>query len=127
MPFDNLFSKVKQNASKAGQQMNLSAKIVKLKVEISTQKAEKERHLKAIGEKTYAIFCRDKTLEGKSVQDEISTELNMVDRIDKHIEDLQKEISQLQAEFSHSEKDVVDASEVKETDDHASSEESEDS
>ena len=124
-PFDNLFNKVKQNTSKASQQFNLAAKIAKLRVEISTQKAERERHLKAIGEKTYAIFMREKTLDGNLVQNEVSNELNLIDRIDNHIEELHKEISHLQSEFrSPSDKDVVDAADVKETDDDdASSEE----
>ncbi len=123
--FDNIFSKVKSN--KAVQQMNMAAKIAKIKVEVATQKAEKERHIKTIGEKTYAMFGRDKTLEGKVVQDEIATELNLIERIDKHIEELHDEISQLQADFRNADKDVVDASEVRDTeDDDASSDESED-
>ena len=112
--FDNIFSKVKQNTNKAAQQVNLAAKITKLKVEIATQKSEKERHLQSIGSKTYAIFCTDKSLDGQKVQEEIATELSLIDRIDDHIEDLQSQIAQLKAEFRDSEKDVVDASAVQE-------------
>jgi hypothetical protein len=125
-PFDNLFNKVKQNTSKATQQLNLAAKIAKLRVEVTTQRAERERHLKSIGEKTYAIFMRDNTLEGKVVQEEVANELNLIDRIDKHIEELQKDISHLQSEF-RSDKDVVDAAEVTETDDQDASDKGEDS
>jgi hypothetical protein len=115
-PFDNIFKKVKQNTTKATQQLNLAAKITKLRVEVSTQKAERERHLKSIGEKTYAIFMRDKTLDGNVVQEEVANELNLIDRIDNHIDELQKQISHLQSEF-RSDKDVVDASDVREADD----------
>ncbi len=115
-PLDNIFSKVKANTKQAAQQMSLAARIAKLKVEIATQKGEKERHLKTIGVKTYAIYCKDKTLDGKVVCDEISNELNLIQRIEKHLDDLDAEIAQLQSEFKHQEgKDIVDAAEVKET------------
>jgi len=115
-PFDDLFNKVKQNTSKAAEKVNLATKIAKLRVELQTQKAERERHLKSIGEKTYAIFCRDKSLDSKVVLEEVSTELNLIDRIDKHMDELQTEISHMQSDF-RSEKDVVDAAGVRDTGD----------
>ena len=116
-PFDNIFSKGKQAAAQVG----IAAKIAKIKVEIATQKGEKERHLKNIGTKTYAIFSKDPNVDGKVVFEEVSNELNLIERIEKHIEDLQEEISKLQAEFKNSEgKDYVDASEVKEAPDDSS-------
>ena len=117
-PFDNLFNKVKQNTTKAGQKLNLAAKIAKLRVEVSTQKAERDRHLRSIGEKTYAIFMRDQKLDSKLVNVEVANELNLIDRIDKHIDELQKEIKNLQSEFT-TDKDVVDAAEVTETEDES--------
>ncbi len=115
----SFFDKVKQNTSKAAQQMNLATRIAKLKVEIATQKSERERHLKTIGEKTYGIFSRDKRLDGASVETETANELSLIERIDSHINELTKQISDLQSEFRSSDnKDniVVDATEVKETD-----------
>jgi hypothetical protein len=113
----SFFDKFKENTSKAAQQMGLATRIAKLKVEIATQKSEKERHLKTIGEKTYGIFARDKKLEGASVETEIANELSLIERIDVHIVELQEQIADLQAEFRSAEKDtsVVDATEVKET------------
>ena len=116
----SFFDKFKENTSKAAQKMSLATRIGKLRVEIATQKSEKERHLKTIGEKTYGIFAKDKKLDGATVETEIANELSLIERIDVHIKELQDQISQLQAEFKEdAEKDsnVVDATEVKETDD----------
>lgn len=111
----SLFDKFKENASKAGQQMGLATRIAKLKVEIATQKSERERHLKTIGEKTYGIFARDKKLDGANVETEITNELSLIERIDVHIGELQEQIAELQAQFRNAERDnVVDATEVKE-------------
>jgi hypothetical protein len=114
---ESFFDKVKQNTSKAAAQMHLATKIAKLKVEIATQKSERERHLKTIGEKTYGIFARDKKLEGASVETEIANELSLIDRIDSHMKDLEDEIANLQSQFRNAEGTniVVDATEVKET------------
>jgi hypothetical protein len=118
----SFFDKFKENTSKAAQQMGLATRIAKLKVEIATQKSEKERHLKTIGEKTYGIFARDKKLEGSSVETEIANELSLIERIDVHIGELHEQIAEMQAEFRSAEKDtgVVDATEVKEAKDSES-------
>lgn len=112
----SFFDKFKQSTGKAGHQISLASRIAKLKVEIATQNSEKDRHLKTIGEKTYGIFARDKRLDGANVETEISNELSLIERIDSHIKDLQDEISALQAEFRNTENNVVDATDVKETD-----------
>lgn len=113
---DSFINKVTKGTKQAATQMSLAAKIAKLNVEIATQKSEKDRHVKAVGAKVYAIFCKNKQLEGKLVEEEISGELNLIERIDKHIEDLQKQITQLQTEFRNLEGkgDIVDATDVKE-------------
>lgn len=115
----SFFDKVKQNTNKAAHQMGLATKIAKLKVEIATQKSERERHLKTIGEKTYGIFSRDKELQTDSVKTEIANELSLIERIDAHIKELNDEIAQLRTEMGATEgkPDIVDADEVKETDD----------
>jgi hypothetical protein len=116
---DSLFGKFAKGTKEAGAKVSLATKIAKLNVEIATQRSEKERHIKSIGLKVYAIFAKTKQLDGRVLQEEITSELNLIERIDKHIEDVQNEIAQLQAEFRNTEgKDhVVDASEVKETHD----------
>jgi len=116
-PFDTFVSDVKL----VGKQMGLATKIAKLKVEIATQKGEKERHLKTIGVKIYAIFSKDRNQDGKVIGDEISNELNLIDRIDKHIAELQHGIAQLQAQFRGKQApDTVDADEVTEALDDSS-------
>lgn len=119
---DNLFGKLQKGTKDTAQRMSLATRMAKLKVEIATQKSEKDRHIKSIGVKVYAIFAKTKQLDGRVLQEEISSELNLIERIDRHIEDLQQEISQLQAEFRNIDgKDhIVDASEVHETDDDPS-------
>lgn len=119
---DSFFGKFGKGAKDTATRMTLAAKIAKLNVEVATQKSEKDRHIKSIGVKVYAIFAKNKQLDGKLIQEEISSDLNLIERIDKHIEELQQEIAQLQAEFRNLEgKDsVVDASDVKESHDDSS-------
>ncbi|HEY9790766.1 MAG TPA: hypothetical protein V6D22_10230 [Candidatus Obscuribacterales bacterium] len=112
---DSLFGKLTKGAKDTGAKVSLAAKIAKLNVEIATQKSEKDRHIKNIGVKVYAIFAKNKQLDGKLIQEEIASELNMIERIDKHIEELQEDIARLQADFKNVEGSVVDASEVKES------------
>ena len=119
-PFENF----KQDFKLVTKQVTLATKIAKIKVEVATQKSEKERYLKTIGVKTYAIFCKDKTLDGKVVMDEISNELNLIQRIETHLDELQTEIANLQAQFRNDhgkdkDKDIVDATEIKEAGDEA--------
>jgi hypothetical protein len=116
---DSFINKVTKGTKQAATQMSLAAKIAKLNVEVATQKTEKERHVKAIGAKVYAIFAKNKQLDGKLVEEEISGELNLIARIDRHIDDLQQQISQLQTEFRHldGKPDIVDATDVKEAPD----------
>ena len=110
-PFDGF----KTNIKMASKQMNLMAKIAKCKVDIAQQKGEKERHLKTIGVKIHAIFSKDRNVEGNVVADEISNELNLIERIDKHVEELQAEIENLKGQFRETGgKDYVDATEVRE-------------
>ncbi len=120
-PFDNIFDKVKGKARETAQQMNLVSQIAKLKVELATQKSEKERQLKAIGAKTYAIFAKEKTVDGKILLEEVGGELSVIQRIESRLEELTGEIAALQAEFRQIHgKDYVDAAEVKVSEDSPS-------
>ena len=83
---DSFIDKVTKGTKQAANQMSLAAKIAKLNVEIATQKTEKERHVKSIGAKVYAIFAKNKQLDGKLVQEEISGELSLIERIDRHVD-----------------------------------------
>jgi uncharacterized small protein (DUF1192 family) len=115
---NEFFNKITEGTKQATAKMSVAAKIAKLKVEIATQNAEKDRHVKSIGGKTYAIFAKNKQLDGKLLQEEISSELSLIERIERHIEDLEDEIARLQGEFrSPDTRDIVDASDVREADD----------
>lgn len=120
-PFGNIFDKVKSGAKQTAEQMGRAAKIAKLNVELNTQKGERDRHLKTIGSKVFAIYSKDKNLDAATVTEEVTNELNQIERIDKRTEELQGEIAALQAEFRSAD-GVVDASEVKDTTDEASEE-----
>ncbi|MBX9721050.1 MAG: hypothetical protein K2X81_06635 [Candidatus Obscuribacterales bacterium] len=117
-PFGNLFDKLKTHTKQATDQMKLAGKIAGLKVERSTQKAERERLLKEIGSKTYSIFNKTKALESQTLEEEIINELRHIERIDKRMEEIEEEIQAFQAELmQHGGKDVVDADDVDEADD----------
>jgi hypothetical protein len=118
MTFGNIFDKLKSSTKQAADQMKLAGRIAGLKVERSTQKAERERLLKEIGSKTFSIYSKTKSLDSATLEEEIINELNHIDRIDKRMVEIEEEISQLQSEILHTDgKEVVDADEVQEADD----------
>ncbi|MBX9689183.1 MAG: hypothetical protein K2X27_20915 [Candidatus Obscuribacterales bacterium] len=116
-PFGNLFDKFKSSTKQAADQMKLAGKIAGLKVERSTQKAERERLLKEIGSKTFSIFHKTKALDSSTLEEEIINELRHIERIDKRMDEIETEISALQQELAHSGgKDIVEAEDVEESD-----------
>lgn len=119
MSGQSFFDKVKSGAKTTANQMGRAAKIAKLRVELATQKTERERHLKTIGLKVHGIYSKDKTLNAENVTKEVENELNQIERIDKRSNEIQEEISTLQAEMRTVEggDSVVDASEVTDTTD----------
>lgn len=121
MTFGNLFDKFKSSTKQAADQMKTAGKIAGLKVERSTQKAERERLLKEIGSKTYSIFNKSKNLDSQTLEEEIINELRHIERIDQRLDEIEEEISILQKELLHTGgKDVVDADEVQEADEEDS-------
>lgn len=115
--FGNFFDQIKSGAKSTASQMSKAAKIAKLRVEMATQKTERERHLKTIGTKVYAIYQKDKNLDVDTVTNEVKNELNLIERIDNRTVEIQDEISTLQAEMrNEGASDVVDA-EVADSDD----------
>lgn len=127
MTFGNLFDKFKTSTKGVADQMKLAGRIAGLKVERSTQKAERERLLKEIGSKTFSIYSKTKSLDQATLEEEIINEIHHIERIDKRMEEIEDEIKQVQAEIMHSEgKDVVDAEadEVSDADDEESNEKS---
>jgi hypothetical protein len=117
-PFGNLFDKLKSSTKQAADQMKVAGKIAGLKVERSTQKAERERLLKEIGARTFSIFSKTKSLDLQTLEEEIINELRHIERIDKRIEEIEVEIEALQKELAPHAKDVVvEADDVHEAED----------
>jgi hypothetical protein len=120
--FGNFFDQIKSGAKSTASQMSKAAKIAKLRVEMATQKTERERHLKTIGTKVYAIYQKDKNLDVDTVTNEVKNELNLIERIDNRTVEIQDEISTLQSEMrNEGGSDVVDA-EVADSDDEEEAE-----
>lgn len=115
MTFGNLFDKFKTQTKQAADQMKVAGKIAGLKVERSTQKAERERLLKEIGHKTFRIYDKTKALDSNTLEEEIINELRHIERIDKRMEEIEEEVAALQKELSPgASKDVVEADVVNE-------------
>lgn len=128
MTFGNIFDKLKSSTKQAADQMKLAGRIAGLKVERSTQKAERERLLKEIGSKTFSIYSKTKSLDPATLEEEIINELNHIDRIDKRMVEIEEEIAQIQSEILHTEgKEVVDVDEVQEADKDDEDDEDDDS
>lgn len=122
--FGNFFDQIKSGAKSTASQMSKAAKIAKLRVELATQKTERERHLKTIGTKVYAIYQKDKNLDVEVVTTEVKNELSLIERIDNRTVDIQDEISTLQAEMrNEGGSDVVDAEVADSSDDQDDTEE----
>jgi|688.fasta_scaffold439535_2 hypothetical protein len=117
MTFGNLFDKFKTQTKQAADQMKVAGKIAGLKVERSTQKAERERLLKEIGSKTFSIYNKTKSLEAETLEEEIINELRHIERIDKRMDEIEEEIQALQKELlPGASKDVVEADVVEDED-----------
>lgn len=127
MTFGNLFDKFKSSTKQAADQMKVAGKIAGLKVERSTQKAERERLLKEIGSKTFSIFSKTKSLDSQTLEEEIINELRHIERIDKRMLEIEDEISALQKELMNiGGKEIVEAEEVAEANDSEDEDEEDD-
>jgi Fe2+ transport system protein B len=115
-PFENIFSKVKSGTKTAAVQMARAGKIAKLKVEIASQKADRERLIKTIGTKIYSIYCKEQRLVEQVMTDEVTSELSQVQRIEAYMKELEQQVSQLQLEMRNADGNIIDATEVKESD-----------
>lgn len=126
-PFGNLFDKFKSSTKQAADQMKLAGKIAGLKVERTTQKAERERLLKEIGSKTFSIYSKTQSLEPEALEEEILNELRHIERIDKRMVEIEEEIATLQKELMPGAgKDVVEADVVDEDKDDSTEEDEDD-
>lgn len=114
-PFGNLFDKIKSSTKNAAEQMKLAGRAAGLRVERSTQKAERERLLREIGSKTFSIFSKTKSLDLPTLEEEIINELRHIERIDKRLAEIEVEIETVKDELLHAGgKDIVDADVVDE-------------
>lgn len=117
-PFGNIFDKLKSTTKQAADQMKLAGRIAGLKVERSTQKAERERLLKEIGSKTFSVFSKNRTLDKTALEEELTNELHHIERIDKRLLEIEDEIGELQQELvkTGGKVEIVEADEVEEGD-----------
>jgi transposase len=124
-PFGNIFDKLKSSTKQAADQMKLAGKIAGLKVERSTQKAERERLLKEIGSKTFSVFSKTNSLDPEALEEEITNELKHIERIDKRMIEIEQEISELQQELvkSGGKVEIVEAEDVSDDDEDEEEEE----
>ncbi len=115
-PFGNIFDKLKSSTKQAADQMKLAGRIAGLKVERSTQKAERERLLKEIGSKTFSVFSKNRTLDKTALEEELTNELHHIERIDKRLLEIEDEIAELQQELvkTGAKVEIVEADEVEE-------------
>jgi len=115
-PFGNIFDKLKSSTKQAADQMKLAGRIAGLKVERSTQKAERERLLKEIGSKTFSVFSKNRTLDKTALEEELTNELHHIERIDKRLLEIEDEIAELQHELvkTGGKVEIVEAEEAEE-------------
>ena len=110
-PFDKFVDKFKSGTKIAAEQMKLAGRITALNVEKTTQKSERDRLLKEIGTKTFGIFMKTKTVESEPLMEEITSELNHLERIEQRLAEIDAEVLQLRAEYvaRNEGRDVIDA------------------
>lgn len=111
--FGNLFNKVKSTAKQAADQTSRLAKVAKLKANVLSLNSEKERHLKTIGIRAVILFSDEKSTDGEELKSRVRDELAQITRINERIQELNDQISELQAGAPDVEvEDVTDNKEV---------------
>jgi len=95
--FGNLFDKVKSATKQAGDQASKLARIAKLKANVLSLNSEKERHLKTIGIRAVILFTDEKSNDGEELRNRVRDELAQIHRINERIQELNDQISQMQA------------------------------
>lgn len=117
--FDNIINKFKSSTKQAADQMSRAARVAKLRMDIMAQNGEKTRLLQNVGEKTYQLFVESGSLDG--LMDRLRNEFTMIQRIETRIQEIEKEIADLQAMLQNA--DVTDADEVRDVTEPETSEE----
>jgi hypothetical protein len=95
--FGNLFDKVKSATKQAGDQASKLARIAKLKANVLSLNSEKERHLKTIGIRAVILFSDEKSTDGEELKNRVRDELAQIHRINERVQELNDQISQMQA------------------------------
>lgn len=117
-PFENIFDKVKSAAGKVADQTNRAAKLGKLKMNVVTLNAEKNKHLQAIGLRVYTLIEENSAIEGNVLKEKIKDEISNIERIDGKIKEIEEEIADLQTNSQHVDvDDVTDDEEEEEEED----------
>jgi len=95
--FGSLFDKVKSATKHAADQTSKLARIAKLKANVLSLNSEKERHLKTIGIRAVIMFSDEKSTDGEELKNRVRDELAQIQRINERIQELNDQITNLQA------------------------------
>jgi hypothetical protein len=107
--FDNIINKFKSSTKQAAGQMQRAAKVAKIKMDILALNGDRQKHLQAIGDRTYTLYKEANSIDGNELLERIRNDFSQIERIDGRIKDMQNQAEELQASAGD---DIVDASEV---------------
>lgn len=107
---DNFINKFKSSTKQAADQMQRTAKVAKLKMDIMALQAERSKQMQTIGERTYNLYREVANIDGPALVDRIRQEIAQIERIDGRVKDMENQIAELQAVGANA--DIVDAAEV---------------
>lgn len=94
--FNHLFNKVKNVTKQAADQTGRFARVAKLKANVLSLNAEKNRQFNAIGHRTYIFFTQENGEDGKLLKDRIQDEIAQINQIDTMITELNEQVTQIQ-------------------------------
>lgn len=106
-PFGDIFNKLKSSTKQAAEHMKLAGNIAALRVELTTQTAERDRVMKEIGLRTYSLYNRTGSLDSAILMEDIANELNHLERINKRIKELKADIALLQSELLNAGGEII--------------------
>jgi seryl-tRNA synthetase len=93
----NLLNKVKAATKQTADFAATKAKIGKLKLNLISLQTDKNRCLKMIGTRTYALNGETGAIDGVVLKERIREELSQIDNIETKIQETESEIAKLEA------------------------------
>ena len=107
--FDNIINKFKSSTKQAADQMQRAAKVAKLKMDILALNGDRQKHLQAIGDRTFSLYKETNGIDGNILIERVRQDITQIERLDGRIKDMQNQVEELQAGAGA---DIVDASDV---------------